>query len=228
MDTALAHLWLCSVNNTWQNHHHCALCRLKSQLHCLVLCLLRGRFPTPSLLSRCFLLLVIFLTRYTMILLPRQPVTSVSLWFETEKNVPSYKLKTRPGPLMLGKRSCQKACPEHGCSPPTRPLPQGDRRNVARPPAPGHIPFCLGLKYQMLIIKLLSGDVLAPPMPLKRPFQPGPGVWAEGGGRQLARWWTGPARSSCLCSWLFLLGSESRAQGKVLHRAGPCLLRGKM
>lgn len=112
LDTALAHLWLCSVNNTWQNHHHCALCRLKSQLHCLVLCLLRGRFPSPSpLLSRCFLLLVIFLTRYRMILLPRQPVTSVSLWFETEKKVPSYKLKTRPGPLMLGRRSCQKACP---------------------------------------------------------------------------------------------------------------------
>lgn len=120
-----------------------------SLLH--VLPLIAGKFPFPlvcelgPLLFCCSFLLVIFLTCRGWFS-TCQSLTSVSLWFETEKN-PSYKLKTRSNPLMLGKQCCQRTCPQSSARQPAC----GNRvtgRMWLCLLAPGHIPFCLGLKYQ--------------------------------------------------------------------------------
>lgn len=104
--------------------------------------------------------------------------------------------------------------------------------------APGHIPFCLGLKYQTLIIKLLSGDFVAPLMPLKRPFQPEKGCvgrWRERAAFTLVNGPSDGARDACEraeagCFFSALIRQKrlSQARRKVLHRAGPFPHRGKM
>lgn len=139
------------MNNTWQNHRHCAISHLKSQFRYFMFShLLRVNFHSPSSVNWDLFYSVApfclsFLTRRGWFS-TCQSLTSVSLWFETEKN-PSYKLKTRSNPLMLGKQCCQRTCPQSSARQPAC----GNRvtgRMWLCLLAPGHIPFCLGLKYQ--------------------------------------------------------------------------------
>lgn len=152
------------MSDTWQNNHHCAVCYLKSQFHPSCSPTDCGRFPFPFWTATSFITLFLFachiLDSVEDDFIHCQSLTSVSLWFETDKN-PTYKLKMRSSPLMLGKQ-CLRDRTYPRAEPVSRPASQGDGKNVALPAGTREHSFLFGTEVpDAHIIKLLNEDFVA-------------------------------------------------------------------
>ena len=101
---------------------------------------------------------------------------------------------------------------------------------MARPPAPGHIPFCLGLKYQMLIIKLLSGDVLCSSTSdaFEKALSARAGCVGRGRGKAARTLVNRPPRGPLACAaGCFCSALNPELKGRCFTEQGPACSEGK-